>query len=221
MASEHELSQRESKVVELLHEAARSERAPDSLRASLEAQREGAHQHAPRRRRRVLGLPARYAGAGGTAVAALTAALVLVLGGGGAGALSIAQAATLAAGGPQGPAPTISRSSPTLLNARVGDLQFPSWVSQGGWRSTGERVDTVDGRRTVTVFYARGGDSIAYSIVASPALRGLNTHGGRYETIRQGKRTVVVWQVRNHTCLLSGVSVSAATLWQLAALTKV
>jgi len=153
-------------------------------------------------------------------VAALAAALVLVLSGGGTGTLSIAQAATLAARGPQTPAPATSRSSPALLDARVGDLQFPNWVEFGGWRSAGERVDTVGGRRTVTVYYERAGHSIGYSIVASPALRGLDTRGGRYATIRQGKREVVIWQVRNHTCLLSGVDVSAATLWKLAALTR-
>jgi hypothetical protein len=216
MASEHDLSQRESNMVELLHEAARQERAPETLRARLQAQRDDTREQARRRRRRVLGLPARYAGMGGTAVAAGAAALVLVLSGGG-GALSIAEAATLATRGPQNPAPATSTTSPTLLNARVGALRFPNWTDQGGWRSSGERVDTVDGRRTVTVYYTRDGRSIGYSIVASPSLRGLNTHGEPYATLRQGNRTIVVWQEQNHTCLLSGVGDSAASLWKLAA----
>ena len=217
MASDHEISQRESQVVNLLHEAARQERAPDSLRASVETQLAGARRRPRTRRAGVLGSPARYVGvgAGGTAIGGIVAALVLILSGGG-GALSIAQAATLATRGARQPAPKTAPGAPGLLSARVGDLQFPNWIRDGGWRSAGERVDNTGGRRTVTVYYARPGQSIAYSIVSTPVLAGFTTHGEHYATIMKNGRTTIVWQERNHTCLLSGHGVSAATLWSLA-----
>jgi hypothetical protein len=219
MASDHEISQREAQVVNLLHEAARQERAPDSLRTRVEAQRAGARSRPKTQRAGVFGLPARYVGgaAGGTVFGGIVAALVLILSGGGGGVLSIADAATLATRGAQQPAPKAAPGSPGLLTARVGDLQFPNWIRDGGWHSAGERVDRTGGRRTVTVYYARPGQSIAYSIVSAPVLAGLTTHGERYATILKNGRTTIVWQERNHTCLLSGHGIPAATLWSLAA----
>lgn len=219
--TEPELPDPEAKVARLLKAAAQTERAPASLRAEIDALRVRAGTGAPahvRRRWWLPPLPAvglRYASAATTAAAALVVGLVLALSGG--GGLSIASAASLATRGPSQPAPALDASAPkTLLSARVGDLHFPNWETPQGWRSTGQRMDRVDGRAVTTVYYAKDGHRVAYSIVSAPALGGLNTKGEPYATLHQHGRTVVVWQERGHTCVLSATGISAHSLWKLA-----
>src|SRR5579875_2219077 len=91
MSAEHENPNRDEQVVNLLRAAARSERAPESLRTQVAAMRA---QAATRRRRPTLQPVYRFVSAGTAAVAGVVVALVLTLGG--AGAPSIAQAAALA-----------------------------------------------------------------------------------------------------------------------------
>jgi hypothetical protein len=217
MAAEEHLPEREAQVARLLKAAAQSERAPAALRAEVDSMR----SKATRRRRR--GSPqSRARPAVGLlsfalpAVAAVVVALVLTVGAG-AGAPSIAQAASVAAHGPVAMAPGPDPSAPTtLLNVRVGDLQFPNWQASGGWHSFGKRQDTVGNRTITTVYYKNGSHRIAYSIVSAPTLSGLETHGEPYATFTQHGRTVIVWEERNHTCVLSAVGIPAYELWHLA-----
>ena len=85
------LYERERRVVEMLHHAAVTDRAPAALRARIEAQRP---KPAVRARRRV-----GYAGALAGALAAVALALVLILPGGTPGSPSVSDAAALAVTG--------------------------------------------------------------------------------------------------------------------------
>lgn len=150
------------------------------------------------------------------AAAAGAAALVLALGGS-VGAPSIAQAAALATRAPSASAPPADPSDSTkLLAARVGSLHFPNWRAAGGWRATGQRFDHLGNRTVRTVYYAAGSSRVGYSIVSSPALPGLDTHGEPYATMWRHGRSTVIWEEAGHTCLLSGTGISPARLWQLA-----
>jgi hypothetical protein len=218
MAQDEQIPEREERVMRMLQQAAQTERAPATLRAEIGVIRT---EKASRRGRRVsFGLPARYASGGLVAVVAVVVALVATLGGGGVGGPSIAQAAALGAREPVLAAPAPDPKAPeTLLSARVGDLQFPNWQNDGGWRSSGARTDVIGNRTVKTVFYSANGHRIAYSIVSAPALAGLNTHGEHYATLSQNGRTVIVWEEQNHTCVLSAVGIAAPRLWKLAAST--
>jgi hypothetical protein len=203
--------------VRLLQAAARSERAPASLRAELGAIRARAGA------RRGLRLPRpvlRYTSLAGTALAAAVVVVVLTLGGGAAGP-SIAQAAALSLRGPAAPAPAADPSAPaSLLTARVGDQHFPNWQRVGGWRSVGERTDQLANRTVTTVYYASGSRRLAYSIVSTPTLAGLRTGAEPYASLWEHGRTVVVWEERGHTCVLSAAGISATRLWRLASTTE-
>ena len=229
MSDEEERLEREARVARMLHAAAQTERAPSSLRDEVVAMRaHAATRRRARRRRARLGLTRPgltrpgltrpvlgFVSLGMPAVVAVVVALALTLGGG-AGTPSIAQAMALAARGPAASAPGPARNAPAaLLDARVGDLQFPNWKSAGGWRSVGQREDSLGNRTVRTVFYAADGRRIAYSIVSAPALAGLNTHGEPYAAMSRRGRTVIVWEERNHTCVLSGSGVGAQQLWAL------
>ena len=105
------LYESERRVVELLHEARASTRAPASLRARIEAERE-------RAARRARGLPIRpvYGGALAAALAVVALALVLVAPAGTPGAPSVSQAASLATRA----APRLRRPVPTRQPGQVG-----------------------------------------------------------------------------------------------------
>jgi hypothetical protein len=214
MAPDQEIPEREQHVVDLLTQARVNTRAPEGLRAQVRALR----QRPAARRRMTLaaGLPSRRLGLVGVAAVAV-AALAIALSGGSTAAPSLAQVAALSGRGPAGPAPgPLPSASTTLLTAAVGSLHFPNWQSQGGWRGSGERTDTIDGRAVRTVFYTRGGRRLAYSIVASPVVSGSPAANGSYMVSQSGARVTVVWTDRGHTCVLSGVGTSAEALWSLA-----
>jgi hypothetical protein len=208
------LYERERRVVELLHEARSVERAPERLRARLEAARPAARAAARRR----IGWSGGLAGA----VAAAALALVLALPG---GAPSFAQAAAVASRGAAQPAPAPRAAAPQAQQGSdVEDVYFPNWSSTG-WRAVGQRSDTVDGRKMVTVYYGWRGQQIAYTIVSTPALgepaapvsyvRGL-----ALRTLTVNDRLVVTWRRANHTCILSTTQgVPAAIMRRLAAWT--
>jgi hypothetical protein len=215
IASSPELArryERERSAVEALH-SLRSDRAPASLRIAVDAQ----PRPAPRRRGRVL-----YGGALGAAVAAGLVALLLLLPGGSPGAPSVSQAATVALRGPVLAAPAPDPMHPdSKLGREVQEVYFPNWAGFG-WRAVGQRVDRVGGRTAVTVYYGRWGRRIAYTILASPALRrpGTNTRwldGTELQSFLVHGRLVVTWQRAGHTCILSGAGVSSAELSRLAA----
>lgn len=227
MVPEQEPPDREQRVLQLLQQANATERAPASLRAEVESLRarsdRGARSGSPRRRPgwAAPGGRLRIASLAATPLAALAVVLVLVLGGGSSGPPTVMQAAALAGKGPVAAAPAADPTAPRLLDVRVGDLHFPDWEAQGGWRSTGMRTDQLGSRAVTTVYYRHGGTQLAYSIVDSPVLAKSIPVGERYKTFKQDGRTFVVWTVANHTCLLSAQGASPEQLWSLARSTEV
>ncbi|HET9094219.1 MAG TPA: hypothetical protein VFN36_03945 [Solirubrobacteraceae bacterium] len=212
---------RERRVVELLHRAARDERAPDALHARVSVLR--AQADAPARRARrpwpALG-PVRFA----LPLAGLCAAAIgLALGGGGA-TPSVAQAAALATRPPTAPAPVSDPQDPQkLLATRVGTLHFPNWAAAGGWRAVGRRADRLGDRTATTVYYAHDHRWVVYSIISSPALPATARptpsarSGPNITTLSRRGRVTVVWTESGHTCLLTGSrGMSVADLTRLA-----
>lgn len=187
--------------------------APLALRERIEAERSRAK---PARRPWLLG--GSFAGV----AAAAAAALVLATGGGSAG-LSVAEAADLAQLGPAAPAPAVDATHPSLLKRSVGGVTYPSWQDEFPWHASGARVDKVEGRRAVTVFYENPSHTrIGYTIVdgkplGEPSGRGLRQGDEHYVVLKRGARTVVTWRRGGHTCVLSGpASVPSERLLALA-----
>jgi len=209
------LYEQERRAVRVLHRARQTDRAPAALRARIEAQRPRASSRA---RRRV-----GYGGGLAAALAVIVLALVLVLPSGTPGAPSLGQAAALAGLGAAAPAPAPDSEAPAVkLERNVGNLYFPNWARRFGWHAVGQRVDHINGRVAVTVYYKWRRAIVAYTIVAAPALdqpsaRVTRVNGTDLRTLRLGGRLVVTWRRAGHTCVLSGVSVSASDLQHLAA----
>jgi hypothetical protein len=187
--------------------------APGGLRARVAAERQ---RKGPRPRPRL-------AFAGGIAVAAAAALVVALTLPGGAGGPGLAEAAALTARPATGPAPAVSAEAPELLDAAVGDVPFPNWLEKFGWRTTGVRRDTVDGREAKTVFYEKEGKRLGYTIVAgdpldvpegaTPAQR----EGVELAALTLDGREVVTWKRGGLACILSGDLVDRQTLVELAA----
>ncbi|HYB27137.1 MAG TPA: hypothetical protein VEF89_11030 [Solirubrobacteraceae bacterium] len=204
-------------VVAATRAAAQRERAPLSVRMrhralSARPARRRARWLTPRRLGLGLGAPA------------VTLATILALIAGGEPGLTVAQAATLAAR----PAVATVAEPPdgrvTLPRLRAAGLPFPYWEDRFGWRATGARTDRIDGRVMTTVFYRRGAQRIAYTIVSGKPL----ATGAGVRTLTRartqlasfstaGGQRVVTWLRQGHTCVLSGRDVPAAALFQLAA----
>ncbi len=208
------LYERERRVVDALHRARATDRAPERLRARIEAAR-------PTRtvviRRRVA-----YAGGLVGALAAIALALVLVLPGGTPGAPSVSDAAALAARGPTQAPPAPNPADPdSTLYQNVGEVHFPNW-NRLRWRAVGARTDGLAGHQAVTVYYQWRGKRIAYTIVSAPTLAQPAAHrtwrnGIELRTMTQNGRLVVSWHLGGDTCVLSGTGVTAAALQKLAA----
>ena len=187
-------------------------KAPPRLRQRIEAERERARGPA-RRRRLTLG----GALAGATAAAALLVVLLLPSGAGGP---SVVEAAALGTRPPTAPAPQPGR--PKLLDASAFGLPFPDWAEKFGWEPSGRRVDELDGRRAVTVFYEKDGREIAYTIVSGDALSvpdpsaAARREGTPLRYVTQDGRTIVTWERNGRTCVLSGADVAATKLLDLA-----
>jgi hypothetical protein len=215
MAPDPEIPEREQRVVDLLTQARAVTRAPEGLRAQVGALREGPAKQP--RAPRATGLPSWRLGGLAAVAAVAVVALVISLSGGSTAAPTLAQVAALSGRGPAGPAPgPLPSAQTTLLTAAVGGLHFPNWRDDGGWRSSGERTDTVGGRSVKTVFYTHAGVRLAYSIVASPVLWGSRVSNSPYVVLQVGSRVTVVWTDEGHTCALTGAGISAGSLWSLA-----
>jgi hypothetical protein len=149
--------------------------------------------------------------------------VVLLLPGGAPGAPSVSQAAALASRGATDLAPLPDASNPAVKLAQsIEEVYFPNWSGRFGWKATGRRIDMIDGRRAVTVYYDWRGNRIAYTIVAAPALaqprsQASTVNGTVLRTFTLDGRLVVTWRRAGHTCVLSGAGVQAGTLHKLAA----
>jgi hypothetical protein len=185
--------------------------APSSLRAHVDAERE------PRgvlRARLALGF-------GGVAAAAALG-IVVALPADSPGDPSLTEVAALGTQAVRDGPPAEHPAHPTWLKRGEAGLPFPNPREPLGWRPVGTRVDRVAGRRATTVFYARNGRRVAYTIVAGEAL---DPPRDRQRTIRDGiafatfasnGRQAVTWLRRGHTCVLSGRGTSRTQLIELA-----
>ena len=204
----------QERAVTVVRSAAADVEAPARLRARVEAEQRGGSS---RLRSRPFALGGAIA-----AVAAVALLLVLTLPSG-AGGPGLAEAAALTTMPATGPAPPVSADRPKLLEAAVRDVPFPNWLEKFGWRATGVRTDTIDGREATTVFYEKEGRRIGYTIVegdaldvpegASPARR----EGVDLAALTLDGRQVVTWERGGFTCILSGDVVDRETLLKLAA----
>jgi hypothetical protein len=204
-------------VVGALQRAAATERAPERLRARIEADRPRAVAAARRRM-------ALYSATVASSAAIVLVLALLLLPASRPGGPSVSEAATIAVRGPTGPGPGPDPHSPLArLGQSVGRVYFPNWGYQGlGWAAVGQRSDQVRGRRMVTVYYQGQGTQIAYTIVSGPGLPvppGTVVRRGaeRLRTLSVDGRLVVTWRRAGHTCVLSGMGVTAEQLEQLAA----
>jgi anti-sigma factor RsiW len=122
--------------------------------------------------------------------------------------------AVLAAGGPAVDDVLAVALRPATAPAATAEafegIRFPRYEH---WRATGTRTDVVDGRRVRTVFYERDGRTIAYAIVAGPAL----VEDGELRTLRGSDGQIAVtWTRRGHTCVIAGSGVDTDVLARLA-----
>ncbi len=204
--------ERERRMVLALTQA-RRERAPAGLRMRIDAARPSAGA------RLRLRISYGAALAGGIAAVLLVLALALP---GGSGGPSVSQAAALALKGAAAPPPAPDPAAPVArLERSVRAVYFPNWAWNFGWKAIGQRTDRFYGRTAVTVYYRRGDQVIAYTILDVPALhqpvaRVASISGVRYRTLHVSGRLVVTWRRDGQTCVLSGAHVGPRVLRMLA-----
>jgi anti-sigma factor RsiW len=101
-------------------------------------------------------------------------------------------------------------TAPATTGEAFEGIRFPHYEK---WRATGIRTDVIDGRRVRTVFYERDGRTIAYAIVAGPALDDV----GELRAVRRdGDVAAVTWTRQGRTCVIVSAGVSADVLARLA-----
>ncbi|MGO9752217.1 MAG: hypothetical protein ACLP8S_28805 [Solirubrobacteraceae bacterium] len=205
--------------------------APPSLRAKVEAMTGPAARVAARRPPSRFALPSRFAppsrlarALGVPIVAALVivVAAIVVAQGRVASAPTVPQTARLTLAAATLPPPAVDPAHPGQLQLRVGGIAFPSWYASAQLSTAGARVDTLRGRRIVTVFYSGAARRVGYAIVSGPPLRqvrGLSVtrDGVRFTLARAGSANLVTWVRAGHTCVIAGTLVSFRTLLGLAA----
>jgi hypothetical protein len=195
--------------------------APQSLRESIERERERAAARArtPFWRRRRLGL----------ALAGIAATLLVTVIALQAGETSteptLAKVTAAARLDAANPAPRSVGGTPPNLDARVEDLVFPDWEAKFGWRAVGRRDETLSGRSVTTVVYRNAdGARLGYAVVsgdeldAEPPGRPVTRDGKTYHVARAGGRTVVTWTQQGQTCVIAApATVPSTRLVDLAA----
>jgi hypothetical protein len=207
----------ESEIVELVRSI--DVRAPRELHGRIEAM---VAERAPTRAHRPVAL--RWGLAGAPLLCAIAVVLIVVLSGGGGGsALTLRTAVALTMRPQTMTAPTRNPHDRTELAANVEGVPFPYWEDRFGWRSTGERVDRVDGRTVRTVFYADGRHAwLGYAIVAgspAPRITGgvlIRRGGNSYRLTHEDGAEVVTWLRGGRLCVVAGHRVSNAALLSLA-----
>jgi hypothetical protein len=221
--------QTETELIELVRSS--DVRAPEALHRRIEQM--VAEKSAPGAGRRA---PWAAFGAGRSALvprlgamaalaAAVIAVLAIVLGGGGH-SLSVRQTTALTLSRPTAPAPPEAKPISGQLTAAVQGVHFPYWEERLGWRSTGQRTDTLQGHAVMTVFYAnRGGQQVGYAIASgrAPGVSGGSVTwlgGHAYRLISSGDTRTVVWLRDGRLCVLSGRGVAGGTLLHLASFSQ-
>jgi hypothetical protein len=123
---------------------------------------------------------------------------------------TVADAAQLATRPATGPPPQRVPGNPNALAASVDDVAFPDLQRSYGWRPTGVRRGSVDGRDALVVFYAKPGRRLAYLVVSGDSLGGSSGYpasskgGTEFRSFRVGGRPAVTWLRDGHTCVLAG-----------------
>ncbi len=212
----------ESEIAELIRSV--DVRAPDSLHDAVEQM---IAERRPQRtrgeaRERPYGRRPRLAAMG--AIAAAVIALAVVVGtSGSSSTLSVPDASSLTLRAATAAAPAESGSNHTELAASVDGVAFPYWGAHFGWRATGTRTDSVDGRTVTTVFYENAlGHRVGYAIVAGGAPSQIpggvveRRDGTPYRLLTVDGHPVVAWMREGHLCVVSGHGVDGATLLRLA-----
>jgi hypothetical protein len=189
-----------------------SDEAPLHLRERVEALRRESRP-APRARR--FGL------AGGlVTTAAIAAAVVVAVVGSGTAGPTLSEAAAFTLKAPAGPPP--AHSFDGALDLSVDGVPYPYWQKSLGWKAVGRRVDKVSGRTATTVFYRKGKLRVGYTIVTGKPVSvsgkpSVTFHDGiRYRSLPIHGTTVVTWERRDHSCILSGRGLSRPQLLKLA-----
>ncbi len=186
-------------------------RAPQSLRESIERDREraAARARAPFWRRHRWGLAA-----AGAAAAALAAVAIALETGSNQAKPSLTKVYAAARLDPTKAAPARLGGTPPVLGAKVGALVFPDWQQKFGWKAVGRRDDTLSGRPVTTVFYRNPeGARLGYTVVSGDPLGGnppgrqVTRKAKTYNVARAGKRTIVTWTQQGHTCAIVAPSV--------------
>lgn len=183
---------------------------PQSLREGIERDREraAARTRVPFWRRH------RWALAMTSVVAAATAVGVVALQNGNDAARPPLGDVYAAAGlAPTEPPPAPLGGTPPVLEAEVGELEFPDWTKTFDWKAVGRRDDTLSGRTVTTVFYRNPeGARLGYAVVSGDPLgddppgRQVIREGKSYNVARTGGRTVVTWIQEGHTCVITAPS---------------
>ncbi len=162
-------------------------------------------------------------GGAGTAVAAATVVLVLALTGGDSSKLNVHEVSARTLLAATTAAPRESLRERGALTENVDGVAFPYWKERFGWRASGARSDTLDGRTVRTVFYTdASGKRIGYAIVSgtpAPAAKGgavVWRHGAPYRLLSEHGVTSVVWLRSGRLCVVAGRGVSSSTLLALA-----
>lgn len=100
-------------------------------------------------------------------------------------------------------------TAPAELERGFEGVRFPTYEK---WRAVGERTDTIEGRRVRTVYYRGDGRTIAYAIVAGPAL----SRDAALRTVRADGKVAVTWTRHGRTCVIASVGGDARDLARLA-----
>jgi hypothetical protein len=178
------------------------QRAPDRLRQSISAIR----VKPPRRRLR------RRVALGAAAAGGIAALVLLVLPASEPGTPTLAEAAAIAT------------KAPTALPSgqmEAWGIDYPDLRAKHGWRMTGSRTDRLGERAARTVFYAKDGRRIAYTILAAGSVRDTGAtrtwrrHGSLWYAFEQQERTVVAWERKGHMCVVSADGLRGRRLVQL------
>ncbi len=206
----------ESEIVELVRSI--DVRAPQELHRRIESLVAERAPVAARRRAAI-----RWGLIGAPALCAIAVVLIVALSGGSGSPLTLRSTVALTMRTPTMAAPAPSPGSRTQLAANVEGVPFPYWEDRFGWRSTGERVDRVNGRTVRTVFYTDGHKQwLGYAIVSgtpAPSVNGgvLASRGGTaFRLLREDGTQIVTWLRDGHLCVVAGHGVSSATLLSLA-----
>jgi hypothetical protein len=195
----------------LISAAAADVQAPQSLREAIERERERAtaRARAPFWRRGRWGLVA-----AGAAAVALAAVAITLETGGDQTEPSLAQVYAATRLAPTEAAPAPRGGAPPVLDAEVGNLEFPDWEEKFGWKAVGRRDDTLSDRPVTTVFYRNPeGARLGYAIVSGDALgdtppgRQVTRQGKTYNVALAGDRTIVTWTQEDQTCVIMAPSV--------------